>query len=55
MQLTSCVSDGMEALEAGGDPGGVAQQVVDCVNAKSFPPSLQPTVDAFLNCVRAAL
>ncbi|XP_026292530.2 uncharacterized protein LOC113216907 [Frankliniella occidentalis] len=54
-KITTCVSDGMEALGAGTAPAAVEKQIEDCVNGKPFPDSLKPTVDAFLACVRGVL
>ncbi|XP_034246051.1 uncharacterized protein LOC117648024 [Thrips palmi] len=54
-KLTSCVSDGMEALEAGTAPAVVDQQIEDCVNGKPFPDPLKPVVASFLNCVGGVL
>ncbi|KAJ1530512.1 hypothetical protein ONE63_005406 [Megalurothrips usitatus] len=53
--MTSCVSDGMEALGAGTSPADVDKQIEGCVNAKLFPDALKPTVGAFLACVRGVL
>ncbi|KAK3932970.1 Na(+)-translocating NADH-quinone reductase subunit B, partial [Frankliniella fusca] len=54
-QITTCVSDGMEALGAGTAPAAVEKQIADCINSKPFPDNLKPTVDSFLACVRGVL